>query len=703
MPARSTRKNKRSKVSQTDGPAGPPSWNRPVWAVMPLLLPFFLFCFTVCPTIYWGDSTELALVARSAGIAHPTGYPLWSMAAAVFARLPLPGWEPALAANLLSALFGAAGCLALYALQRTLGAGRPLALFGSLALATVREMWLQCSIAEVYSLHVLLLTVVLLAAVRFHKEPCPRRLWAVLLFWGLALCNHMTSMLLLVPLGLLLLGGIRRITRLQAWQGPRRAVILVQSAGFLALGLLPYLYLPLRSLADPWPDYGNPETWEGLRWLVAGSQFRYLMFSSGAGYATGELKAVISQLPQQFSFWLLLLALPGFAWQWVDARQRVYAASFTLYAALVTAHAVNYRIDDKEAYFLPVYVMLALWIGFGGQLLATLSQLFVSKRTGTGWATWLRPVAVSLILSLLLLQQAMTAYPAVDRRDDRSLELYTGAVIQSTEPGALVIVGDFNVYSAYLYGSLVRGEYRQYDCLLDYLFPFPWYLEQLHRISPDVVVPREALEAARLDWEQAGGKVHGLDHGRQKEQVLKEVKRLIIEANLPRRPVYLHMRDDTTMKETWAGTYPLEYRGLSYRMATAGRPAVLRPYPADYPFFDRMPGRRNRAPHRYQLAANHKFSDAANRLGVILASSGQVSEALGAFDQALRHDPENYGVFRNRALLRMELIGDPAGARKDFTAYLAGWRASGEEPNREIVAIEEFLRRQASAGRDAGH
>ncbi len=702
MPARSARKNTRVVVKQAEDPQGPPSWSRPAWAAVSLLLPLVLFCSTLCRHIYWGDSTELALVARSAGIAHPTGYPLWSMAAALFARLPLPGWEPALAVNLLSALFGALACLALYALQRTLGTGRPMALLSTLVLATAGEMWLQCSIAEVYSLHVLMLTVVLLAAVRFHDTPSPRRLWAVALLWGLALCNHMTSVLLLVPLALLVLDGIRRNGGLSGGHNRRRTVIWAQTAGFLVLGLFPYLYLPLRSLADPWPDYGNPETWEGLRWLVAGSQFRYLMFSSGAEYAAGELKAFMAQLPLQISPWLLLLALPGCVRQWVDARQRVYAASCTLYAALVTVHALNYRIDDKEAYFLPVYVVLALWIGYGGQLLTVLSQRLISKRAGTGWVSRLPAAAVSVILFLLLLQQAMTAFPAVDRRNDRSLELYADAVIQSTEPGALVIVGDFNVYSAYLYGSLVHEKFQRYDCVLDYLFPFPWYLEQLPRVSPGVVVPQEALEAARKDWGKADGLVHGLEHGRQKEEVLKEVKRLIIEANLHRRPVYLHMRDDTTMKETWAGAYPLEYRGLSYRIATGSRPAIQKPYVADYPFFDRMPGRRHRPPHRYQLAANHKFSDAQNRLGVILASAGRVNEAFGAFNQALRHDRENYGVFRNRALLRLELLGDPDGARKDFTAYLAGWRESGEEPNRDIVAIQEFLSRQPPVGRDAG-
>ena len=696
------KKTKTKPEHQPDYPAHPLSREESLWAAAALLLPLVLFALTFCRAEYWGDATELALVARSAGIAHPTGYPLWSMIAALFARLPLPGWNPALAVNLLSALFGAGACLVLYTLQRRLGSARAAALFGALVMASGMEMWHQSSIAEVYSFHVLLIGGVLLAAVRFYQLPCPARLYPVALLLGLALSNHMTSVLLFPPVALLLFAGNRG----KGGQRPNTTVpgigAFLKAAGFLLLGLLPYLYLPLRSMADPWPDYGNPETWEGFRWLVGGNQFQYLMFSSGAGYAAGELKAFFIQLPRQFSPWLLALAPVGAVYSWSVVRRRVPAAAFAFYILLVTLHAVNYRIEDKEAYFLPVYLVLSLWIGCGAEWTARGAKRLASRRINRGSAGRLPAGIVAAALALLLLYQGISVFSWADRRTDHSLGNYVGAVIGSTEPGALLICGDFNVYSAYLYGSLVRGDFRQNDCVLDYLFPFPWYLEQLPRISPGVVVPSAALEAARRDWNRKGGGVRGLEHGRQKEQVLIEVKRLIIEANLPRRPVYLHMRDDTTMKESWAGLYLLEYRGLTYRVVTGGRQPVQRTYPADYPFFDRAPGSRRRPPHPYQLAANHKFSDAANRLGVILASAGRLGEALDAFDRALRHDPENFGILRNRGLLRLELLGDLPGARADFSAYLDGWHSSGEKPNREIMAIQEFLRRQSPPGRDAG-
>lgn len=675
----------------------PPRFAR-IWSTAALILPLSLYLLTFCRFEYWGDSTELALVAREAGIAHPTGYPLWSMISFLWAALPLPGWNPALTVNLLSCLFGAGASLVLYTLQRRLGIARPAALLGALTMAMGVEMWLQCGVAEVYALHVLLVGSVLLAASMYYQKSSQSRLFTMAFLLGLSLSNHMTSVLLVPPVMLLLFLSHGRRRPGAAWPGWGD---LLKASGFLLLGLLPYLYLPLRSMADPWPDYGNPETWEGFRWLVSGHQFRYLMFSSGPGYAMSEARGFLVQLTRQFSPFLLALAPVGAIFSWTVARKRVLAATLMLYTLLVMLHAVNYRIEDKEAYYLPVYLVIGVWIGYGGHWAGRLVRRLAERYTNRPAAGWFT-TGLIVLAAVILICQGTSAYNRVDRRSDRSLAQYTAAVIHSAEPGSLIISGDFNVYSAYLYGSLVRGDFHRYDCVLDYLFPFPWYLEQLSRVSPEVIVPAAALEMARNDWAKQGGGLAGLEHGRQKEQVLIAIKRLIIEANISRRPVYLHMRDDTIMKENWAGLYPLEYRGLSYRVANRGQVPVQRPYQADYPFFDRSPDSRQRPPHLYQLAANHKFSDAANRLGVILASTGRTGDALVAFDRALRHDPQNFGVFRNRGLLRLELLGDLSGARADLSAYIAGWHRSDEPSNQEIMAIQDFLLRPPPPGKSAG-
>ena len=43
------------------------------------LLVFLLYLATTCPTVYFGDSGELIAAADSLGVAHPPGYPLYTL------------------------------------------------------------------------------------------------------------------------------------------------------------------------------------------------------------------------------------------------------------------------------------------------------------------------------------------------------------------------------------------------------------------------------------------------------------------------------------------------------------------------------------------------------------------------------------------------------------------------------------------------
>src|SRR3990167_6536284 len=63
--------------------------------ILDTLIPFFLLCFTLTiyiltlsRSIYFGDSGEFITTAYTLGIAHPPGYPLYTMLAHLFTYLP---------------------------------------------------------------------------------------------------------------------------------------------------------------------------------------------------------------------------------------------------------------------------------------------------------------------------------------------------------------------------------------------------------------------------------------------------------------------------------------------------------------------------------------------------------------------------------------------------------------------------------------
>src|SRR3989339_1576848 len=49
-----------------------------------------VYLFTIAPSVVQIDSGELAAVQTTMGIAHPTGYPIFTLTGYLFLKLPLP-------------------------------------------------------------------------------------------------------------------------------------------------------------------------------------------------------------------------------------------------------------------------------------------------------------------------------------------------------------------------------------------------------------------------------------------------------------------------------------------------------------------------------------------------------------------------------------------------------------------------------------
>jgi len=92
-------------------------------ALIPAGLAFILYLVTCSPTVNFTDSGELITVAWTGGIAHPPGYPLYTLLGIAFVHLPFG--DPAWRMNILSALFAAAAVGLFYCLVTYTLAGMP--------------------------------------------------------------------------------------------------------------------------------------------------------------------------------------------------------------------------------------------------------------------------------------------------------------------------------------------------------------------------------------------------------------------------------------------------------------------------------------------------------------------------------------------------------------------------------------------------
>ena len=159
------------------------------------LAAFLVYLRTLAPSIVWGDSPELTAAAALAGVAHPTGYPLYMLLAHAFLRL-YPFGSPAYRMNLLAALTAGLAVALIYPLMLRITRDRWASLAATLLFAFSGTFWSQAVIAEHYCFQVLGMAAVLGCALAWDARGDRRWLLAAAAVYGLCFTHHMMSVLL---------------------------------------------------------------------------------------------------------------------------------------------------------------------------------------------------------------------------------------------------------------------------------------------------------------------------------------------------------------------------------------------------------------------------------------------------------------------------------------------------------------------------
>lgn len=361
------------------------------WALGLGLAALALYLATLAPSVatVFDDSLEFQVVLPSLGIAHPTGYPLYTLLGWLLSRLPVG--DLAYRVNLLSALAGAAAVAALFLTARRLGSGRlPAALMaGVFALSTT--WWSQATIAEVYTLHGLAVALILYLTLSDRGTRTP---WLALVF-GLALAHHRTTLLLAPGVLVYLL-----------WTDPgvlRRPRDLVKLGLAFLLPLALYLYLPLRGQSVTSLDGAVVSTWQGFWRHVLASDYGSFLSANPLAVqrpASYPLRLLLSQM----GLAALLLGLLGWL-RWPKQPKQ-----WTLLALVLAANllfAIGYKTADVDVFYIPAVMVWLLSAAAGlswllERLAAWLDNL--DLRSSRAW----RVVLTALLASVVLLQPLMT-------------------------------------------------------------------------------------------------------------------------------------------------------------------------------------------------------------------------------------------------------------------------------------------------------
>ncbi len=405
------------------------------------------------------------------------------------------------------------------------------ALVAGLLLAFSRTLWSYATIAEVYTLNTLLILIIFFLMFRWRRkiveaetirivgtrlpsggdtgdniqaETLPvkprafenrdRLLYIAAAVFGLALGVHHVSVALMLPA----FAALVLFTEGLKFFASKR---LLYAALFAFAGLAIYVYLPIAASRSPVMNWGNPETLERLWWHVTGRQYQ-VFFSFSASRMGNQLGEFFRLVGREFGPWWLplglLLAAAGVVR--LFRRDRVIFWFLALVFAADLAYALNYEIaEDKDAYYLPAFLALAIAAGYGALWLIRAAG---SARPPVNILGGRGAVAVLLVPAVAF----ATNLPYNNRSQYYIAHDYVENIMSTIEPQGMLLTLDWQVHSPMLYTREVE-DFRPDVVTIDVnLLRRSWYFDYLERAYPEVMAgSRDKVDAYLedlLNWEQ---------------------------------------------------------------------------------------------------------------------------------------------------------------------------------------------------------
>jgi hypothetical protein len=415
-----------------------------VCAALAALAAFVVYLRTLAPTVMWYDMGELTTASYVLGIAHNTGYPLYILLGKLFTLFPIG--DVAYRVNLMSAVFASLTVALVFLIIAELTRNRAAALIGALTVAFSSTLWASANWAESYPLNAFSTALITWLLLRWRTTG---QVWYVrlaLLAFGLSIGNH-RLIVLLAPGILLFLWAARGRLSIGHW---------LQLALLFLLGLSVYLYLPIRGSQGPslnWAQPANLSTyWHMFLTGDSGSEHWNFAF-------LGRLNILaLFPLHEVTAFGLILAAIGLVS---ALKRDRLFAAYSLLLCASIGLLVLTYMIHNVFNYFIPAYLMVGVWIGYGVDAILS----FVTRQAGLGAfqlsavRPGLRWSLAALVLASLPVVLFARSLPAVDRSHDYSAYDFARTTLERVEPNS-TIVADTWAASPLWYVQLVEG-YRR--------------------------------------------------------------------------------------------------------------------------------------------------------------------------------------------------------------------------------------------------
>jgi hypothetical protein len=415
-----------------------------------------LYTTTLMPDALPADSGEFQRVAATAGLAHPPGYPLYTILGWLFTKLPL-GPSPAWRVNFFSAVTAAATVALVFQTARRMTDSIWGGLAAALMLGSATTFWATGTKASIRPLTAFFIALCLYAlahyASRFthhtsHNTPShsnDRYLILFALALSLGFTHHYASMafpaisfvIYLIIIDPTILRQPRR------WLKPIAAFV---------LSMLVLLYLPLRGSPDL-----NLTTPSGFLHYFLGLGFGGDMFAVNL---FDRLAILPTLLHFQFNNVLLLAAVIGaLLLLWRNRKLALLLiGSFVIHIIIV----LTYRAPQTVEYMMPAYVPLALLAAIPFKAISNLQSHKVAGLQVCKFAI----LVIVLVAGVINLARHLPSYITLSQSHDT--REYAEALLRNAPRGA-VVLSNWHWFTPMRY--LQEVERLRADVSVEYVYP----------------------------------------------------------------------------------------------------------------------------------------------------------------------------------------------------------------------------------------
>lgn len=437
------------------------------------IIAFWAYTRTLLPGVDLGDTGGFQAAVLWPEMSARRAYPLYYTLATPFIRAVSED-APARGLNVFSAIWAAVAVGLLAAVTGRLTKSPLAGGAAGLMLAFSYTFWTQAIIAEVYSLHLTLLALCLLALQAFTTRPSLARLAIFFAVYAAAFGNHIGMILFLVPFTVFLLHVHPRPRELVT---PSTILLAFVIAAAGALQYAPqFMYV--------WSSIDAPASWSdrvAAFWLdVTKADWReQMVLGISSSQAWDRLRMWAWDARQQFGIFGVFLSALGAIRLW--SLSKPWAVFVSLAFTIATAFALTYNVGDTHVFLLPGHFLMAIAIGVGAghwrdprirHAMTVAALLFAAWR---GWDTW----------------------PAVDRHADRRADAQLAHLAEGVNARNALLVSriDWQVENVLLYAARYERPDLAWVRLDDVLLHFPFLVRDNLAESRDIVLTADAAKA----------------------------------------------------------------------------------------------------------------------------------------------------------------------------------------------------------------